>query len=109
MQVDRKISLREVIENIFWGNRIKQKDELLDDEFDKFVSIYKPGDVDILALKYYFKAYLVDDKVKKIIDTQDYTELYHNPTLSIDDFSKVDARMRAVVPEYINMYVKINN
>ena len=108
LQVDRKISLREILEHIFLGNRIKQKDELLEDEFDKFMSIYKPENDDILALKYYFKAYLVDDAVKKIIDSKDFAELYHNPTLSIDDFSKVNAEMRAIIPDYIKTYVNIN-
>jgi type I restriction enzyme R subunit len=108
LQVDRKISLQEILEHIFLGNRIKQKDELLEDEFDKFMSIYKPENADIIALKYYFKAYLVDDTVKKIIDSKDYTELYHNPTLSIDDFSKVDTEMRTMIPDYINTYVNNN-
>jgi type I restriction enzyme R subunit len=108
LEVDRKISLQEVLEHIFLGNRIKQKDELLDDEFDKFMSIYKPENANILALKYYFKAYLVDETVRKIIDSKDYSELYMNPTLSIDDFSKVDAEMRNTIPEYIKTYVNNN-
>jgi len=108
LQVDRKITMQEILENILFGNRIKQKDELLNDEFDKFFSIYKPENADISALKYFFKAYLVDDTVKKIIDTQDYAELYHNPILSMDDYSKVDEQMRTTIPEYIKTYVNNN-
>jgi type I restriction enzyme R subunit len=56
LQIDRKISLVELLENIFFGTEIKKKNELLDDEFDKFVTIHKPGDVDMIALKHFFKA-----------------------------------------------------
>jgi type I restriction enzyme R subunit len=106
LQVDRKITMQEILEHILFDSRIKLKDELLEDEFDKFMSIYKPVNADIVALKYFFKAYLIDAVVKQIIDSQDYTSLYHNPTLNMEDFLKVDEHMRSVIPEYINMYVK---
>jgi type I restriction enzyme R subunit len=106
LQVDRKITMQEILEHILFDSRIKLKDELLEDEFDKFMSIYKPVNADIVALKYFFKAYLIDTVVKQIIDSQDYTSLYHNPTLNMEDFLKVDEQMRTVIPEYINMYVK---
>ena len=63
--VDRKISMREVVDKIFNGEEIKMKDELLNEEFDKFLSIYKPSD-DALALKYFFRAYLTDKKLGRL-------------------------------------------
>ena len=50
--VDRKISMREVVDKIFNGEEIKMKDDLLNEEFDKFLSIHKPSD-DVLSLKYF--------------------------------------------------------
>jgi len=105
LKIDRKISLREALEHLFFGHRLKPKDELLDDEFSKFISIYKPENEDVVALRYFFKAYVSDPKVRTIIDTQDYGELYHNPTLSVEELMKVDEKMRKVIPEYIRMYV----
>ena len=59
--IDRKISIREVVEKIFGIiPKFKSKDELLEEEFDKFISIYPPeDDVNIRALKYFFKASIV--------------------------------------------------
>ena len=41
--------MREVVDKIFNGEEIKMKDDLLNEEFDKFLSIHKPTD-DVLAL-----------------------------------------------------------
>lgn len=108
LQIDRKVSLQEILEHILFGYRIKLKNELVNDEFDKFVSICKPENADMGALRYFFNAYLTDAYVRKVIDLQDYTELYHNPTLSMEDFTKVDPKMRKIIPDYIKTYVTIN-
>jgi type I restriction enzyme R subunit len=108
LKIDRKISLREALEHLFFGQRLKPKDELLDDEFSKFISIYKPENDDVVALRYFFKAYVSDPQVRKIIDSRDYGELYHNPTLSVEELMKVDEDMRRVIPDYIKTYVVLN-
>ena len=108
LKIDRKISLREALEHLFFGHRLKPKDELLDDEFSKFISIYKPENDDVVALRYFFKAYISDPQVRKIIDFQDYGELYHNPTLSVEELMKVDEDMRRLIPDYVKTYIPLN-
>jgi type I restriction enzyme R subunit len=108
LKIDRKVSLREILEQIFYGNIIKGKEESITDEFDKFISTIDVSEIkDIEALRYFFYAYLTDATVRTIIDTQDYTELYHNPTLPIEDFSRVDDKMRNTIPYYIKTYLPI--
>lgn len=108
LKIDRKISLREALEHLFFGHRLKPKDELLDDEFSKFISIYKPENDDVVALRYFFKAYISDPQVRKIIDSRDYGELYHNPTLSVEELMKVDEDMRRLIPDYVRTYIPLN-
>ncbi len=108
LKIDRKISLREALEHLFFGHRLKPKDELLDDEFSKFISIYKPENDDVVALRYFFKAYISDPQVRKIIDSRDYGELYHNPTLSVEELMKVDEDMRRLIPDYVKTYIPLN-
>jgi type I restriction enzyme, R subunit len=76
-KIDRKVSIREVVEKIFGIiPKFKSKDELLEEEFDKFISIYPPEeDVNLRALKYFFKAYIVDQDIRKIIETKDFHAL----------------------------------
>ncbi len=108
-KIDRKVSIREFVEKIFGIiPRFKSKDELLDEEFDKFISIYPPGeDVNLRALKYFFKAYIVDQDVRKIISAKDFQALQTHPTLTISQFKEVAPEYRQVIPDYVKDYVKI--
>ena len=109
LKIDRKISVKEILDLIFNGNEIKNKDGLIADEFDKFISTVDVADIqDVEALRYFFYAYLTDSTVRKIIDTQDYTELYHNASLPIEDFSRVDDKMRETIPYYIKTYLPLD-
>ncbi|MGI8893156.1 MAG: DEAD/DEAH box helicase family protein [Bacteroidia bacterium] len=110
-KIDRKISIREVVEKIFGIiPKFKSKDELLEEEFDKFISIYPPEeDVNLRALKYFFKAYIVDQDIRKIIEAKDFHALQTHPTLTISQFKDVAPKYRAVIPEYINDYVKLDH
>lgn len=106
--IDRKTSIREVVEKIFGIiPKFKSKDELLEEEFDKFISIYPPGeDVNIRALKYFFKAYIVDQDIRTIIEAKDFHALQTNPTLTIEQFKAVTPKYREVIPMYFKDYIK---
>ncbi|MCB9510032.1 MAG: DEAD/DEAH box helicase family protein [Deferribacteres bacterium] len=108
-RIDRKISIREVVEKIFGIiPKFKSKDELLEEEFDKFISIYPPEeDVNLRALKYFFKAYIVDQDIRKIISAKDFHALQTNPTLTILQFKAVAPKYREVIPNYIQDYVPL--
>ena len=109
-KIDRKVSIREVVEKIFGIiPKFKSKDELLEEEFDKFISIYPPEakDINIRALKYFFKAYIVDQDIRKIIETKDFQSLQTNPTLTISQFKAVATKYREVIPVYIKDYIKL--
>ena len=109
LKIDRKISVKEILDLIFNGNEIKSKDGLIAEEFDKFISTVDVEDIkDIEALRYFFSAYLTDATVRKIIDTHDYTELYYNASLPIEDFSRVDDKMRETIPYYIKTYLPLD-
>lgn len=107
-QIDRKVSIREVVEKIFGIiPKFKSKDELLEEEFDKFISIYPPEeDVNTRALKYFFKAYIVDQDIRRIIEAKDFHALQTHPTLTIAQFKEVAPKYREVIPLYIRDYIK---
>lgn len=107
--IDRKTSIREVVEKVFGIiPKFKSKDEMLEEEFDKFISIYPPEeDVNLRALKYFFKAYIVDQDIRKIIEAKDFHALQTNPTLTISQFKEVTPKYREVIPLYIKDYIKL--
>mgnify|MGYP000118970652 FL=1 len=108
--VDRKLGMREIIEKAFGIiDHFKSKDELLEEEFDKFVSDYKPNDADaIMPMKYYFKAYTADAHVRDIITHKNFTDLNTNPSFTMEDFKSVPKDWRQVIPNYVDDYVPID-
>jgi len=110
-KIDRKVSIRELVEKIFGIiPKFKSKDEMLDEEFDKFISIYPPEeDVNIRALQYFFKAYIVDQDIREIIETKDFHALQTNPILTITQFKDVATKYREVIPVYIKDYINLDS
>lgn len=108
--VDRQITLREILEKVFGLiPRFKFKDELLEEEFAKFVADTKPDDATAIpAIKHYFKAYATSERVRDSIDQLQFTDLSTNPVFSTVDFKAVPAKYRTLVPEYIKDYVSLN-
>lgn len=109
VKLDRRLSLREIVEKIFGRiTRFKSKEELLDEEFDKFVNVTKPQDSDpIIPIKHYFKAYITDNDIRDIIEKKEYGRLATNSILSLADF-KALKEWRDRVPEYVKDYVPLN-
>ena len=108
--VDRRLTLREILEKIFeLIPRFKSKEELLEEEFNKFVADHKPDEAaSIPAIKSYFKAYVTSNQVRHIIDSEEFTDLATNPVFSTRDFRAVPQRYRDIVPEYVKDYVPLN-
>ncbi len=108
--VDRRISLREVVEKalgLIPG--FKSKDQLLEEEFEKFILDRKPDKPkDINAIKYYFKAYITSNRIREIIDNKELTQLNVNPSFTMQDYKAVPKQWREVIPEYIKDYVSLN-
>ena len=108
--VDRRLTLREILEKIFGLiPRFKSKDELLEEEFAKFVADAKPTDAEAIpAIKTFFKAYVTSDQVRHIIESRHFTDLATNPYFSTRDFRAVPKKYRALIPEYVKDYVSLN-
>ena len=108
--VDRRLGLREILEKIFGLiPRFKSRDELLEEEFAKFVADAKPEEAAAIpAIKTYFKAYASSDQVRGIIESKHFTDLATNPYFSSRDFKAVPARYRTLIPDYIKDYVSLN-
>jgi type I restriction enzyme R subunit len=108
--VDRRLTLREILEKIFGLiPRFKSKDELLEEEFAKFVADAKPEEAEAIpAIKTYFKAYVTSDQVRHIIESRHFTDLATNPAFSTRDFKAVPAKYRTLIPEYVKDYVSLN-
>ncbi len=106
--IDRRITWREVLERIFgFIDRFKTKDEKLEEECDKFISIYKPDSQYVPYIKNFLKAYVSDEEFRKIIDEKNFTALNFYPSFSMEELIEL-GKWRDIVPEYAKDYIPFN-
>jgi type I restriction enzyme R subunit len=108
VQLDRRITLREILAKVFGEiDRFKTKDELLEEELAKFISIHKPDAVHIAVVRQFFKAYLTDGDIRAIVDSKEFARLADNPKITLGDIKALNG-WRDVIPEYVKDYVSLN-
>jgi type I restriction enzyme R subunit len=108
LHLDRRLTLREVIEKVFGGlDRFKPREELLDEELAKFISIHKPDAQHMPVIRQFFKAYITDNEVRDIIEKREFNRLATNAKVNLADFKALNS-WRDVIPEYVKDYVQLN-
>ena len=108
IQLDRRLTLREIIEKIFGSlDKFKSKDELLEEELAKFISIHKPDAGHMPAIRLFFKAFITDGEVRDIVDKREFNRLATNPKITLADYKALDD-WRSVIPDYVKDYVYLN-
>ena len=106
-QVDRRITLREILEKIFnLISGFKSRNELLEEECDKFISIHKPVAEFVLPIKNFLKAYITDSTVREIVESKQYARFATSPVG--DYFRALSPEWRNLIPEYVKDYVTMN-
>ena len=105
--VDRRIPMREIIEKVFGMiPYFKSRNEVLDDEFDKFDSRYMPQEEYFDYARAVFKAYVLDAEFRGIVDSGNFALLNVNP--SGEAFQRLPEEWRKRIPEYIKDNVPLN-
>ncbi len=106
--LDRRISWREFLERAFgFIDVFKTKDEKLEEECEKFISIYKPESKYVPYIKNYLKAYVADEKFREIINHKHFADLNVYAGFTMAEFRQLNG-WREIVPEYVKDYVSIN-
>jgi len=107
VQVDRRLTLRELLERAFdLIPHFKSKAEKLDEECDKFISIYKPNPEQVMYVRNFLKAYITDEGVREIVESKEYGQLATSPIR--DDFKALEPEWREQIPLYVKDYVSLN-
>ena len=106
--LDRRITWREVLERIFgFIDKFKTKDEKLEEECDKFISIYKPDSQYVPYIKNFIKAYISDNEFRKIIDEKRFGDLNFYPSFSMEELIKL-GKWRDIITNYAKDYIVFN-
>ncbi len=106
--LDRRLTWVEVLQRIFGLiDSFKSKNDLLEEEYQKFIAIYKPEHQYAVLIKNFLKAYLTDPEIREIIKTGQFARLANNPKLTLAEFRALNG-WREIVPEYVNDYIPLN-
>lgn len=106
-KTDRKISFWEILDYVFFGKKFKTKNDIAEEEFEKFV-IEKGIDTD----KYYqarefFKYYLVDEQFRSSVNAKEYREFASDPEIT-EIFRVLGKERLEQIPDYIQDNVVLN-
>ncbi|ODS32417.1 MAG: deoxyribonuclease [Candidatus Scalindua rubra] len=108
VKLDRRLSLREILDKIFGKiKRFKAKDELLEEEIQKFISIYHPEPKFIHIIGQFMKAYILDENIRRVMESGEFSELATNPRFNMRDLKELDGWRNPVI-EYVKDYVSLN-
>ena len=98
--LDINISIKELLLYLFdFTTKIKNKNEILEEEFEKLDDKFKPDEESFYATKQVFEAYITDKSFREIIDSGKFNELHVHP--SGDYFIKLPKDLRSKIPAYI--------
>ena len=109
--LDRRIRWKEVLQRIFGMiDYFPNREELLKEECDKFISSYKPESQYVPYIKNYLRAYIIDEDFRRIIDRGEFANLYHTTVFTMEDFKALNGNTpwQGKIPEYVKTYVNLN-
>jgi type I restriction enzyme, R subunit len=106
--LDRRVTWKEFLEHVFgYIPFFKSKNEKLEEEVEKFISIHKPESKYVPYIRNYLKAYVSDETFREIINKKHYTDLNTYPGFPMVDFKALNG-WRETVPEYAKDYISFN-
>lgn len=104
--LDVNISIKDLLLYTFgFISKIKNKDEILEEEFDKFDDKFKLDESSFNAVKQVFEAYATDKDFRDKVDSGKYAELNVHP--SGDYFFKLPEDLRNKIPTYIKENINL--
>lgn len=108
--VNRRISVRELIEKAMGLiPEFKSLEELIEDEFQKFLLDQKPEEAERIGeMRYFFDAYIRYANVREIIDSGRFADLNVIPEFTVRNLGEVPKKWRKRIPEYVKDYVPLN-
>ena len=108
VKLDRRLPLREILDRIFGKiKHFKTKDELLEEEVQKFISIYHPEPKFVHIIGQFMKAYILDENIRQIMVVGEFAALATNPRFNMKDLKELND-WRDPVIEYVKDYVSLN-
>ncbi|HOJ06784.1 MAG: DEAD/DEAH box helicase family protein [Ignavibacteriota bacterium] len=107
--IDRRLTLKEIILKALGKISIfKSRDDLADEYFERFLSAEGVDGSKYYELKSLFKAYLLFDDLRPLIDRREYAKLATDARLSLTELSQLGPEQIQLTVNYIKDNVPLN-
>ena len=107
-QVDRRLNILEILDKIFGKiAHFKTKEELAEDEFNRFIIDYNIDGDKYYETKEFFKNYIMNEDFRTKINQKEYRYYASNPEI-FEIFKKLGKEKLEDIPEYIKDNISLN-
>ncbi|MEO7839368.1 MAG: DEAD/DEAH box helicase family protein [Anaerolineales bacterium] len=108
LNIDRRVPLREIVEVIFGLKPyFKTRDEMLEEEFDKFDSRFMPDEKQFTPARNFFKTYILESDFRTKVDDGDFAYIMGSHAGG-EYLRHLTSDLRNKIIEYIKDYVSFN-
>jgi type I restriction enzyme R subunit len=105
---DRRLSISEILDKIFGKIvRFKTKEELAEDEFEKFKVDFEIDTDKYYEIKEFFKNYLLEEDFRTKINQREYRQFASNPEI-LEILKKLGQQKLKNISEYIKDNINLN-
>ena len=107
LELDRKLSVSELLLHAFGHiDRIKSKNECLEEDFEKLDEELNPSDDHFQDAKEVFESYVIDPEYREIVDKGRFVELNVHP--SGQAFKNLPEELQEMIPQFIKEKVNLD-
>jgi type I restriction enzyme R subunit len=105
--IDRRISIKDLFQLIYGQvPYIKNKQELLEEEYEKFDDRFLPEVENFSNVKTSFLSYITDPELRDIVDNKKFGLLNLHP--SGQSFKELPDKYKTIIPDYVKSYIPLN-
>lgn len=114
LNIDRRITIEELLDYIFKNIKINNREEELQNEFEKFLSnntIENKEEYFLQILENLFKSYIDDEEIRTYLNNGNFQQLSTNNKLSYNDCKFLQKNQKGIIQNtitYIKDYININ-
>ena len=105
--LDVNISIKELLLYLFgYINRIKNREDILEEEFEKFDDKFKPDENSFEDIKKVFETYIIDSEFRENLDKKLYANLHVHPVMN--SFKNIPKNTTFNIINYVNNNLDLN-
>jgi len=107
-KADRRLNIWEILDKIFGKiSRFRTKDELVEEEFEKFLVNENVSPELFYEIRDFFKMYVIDEEARMKINNRDFSHFAGDPVMT-EILQKIGPEKLKKIPEYIKDHVNFN-